>query len=375
MNSTNNIEVEQTVQTAEEAQTPDLITPTEQAESHFGRDLSDYLRHLEEEFGPRAQELGDDKLTKVKTDLRQIEEVEKNPALRANFDPAKASESLLLVFQNMQAWERRMIALSNTDPAQQTDAKDRFYGSKKTFMTSCHTLYPDLSFSTSLSLAGSEVFKMERELAGINIGDIKARIQELPNLEALALEIDEKRETDPETAIHDLEAISTKISQGVDNALRKGDLTHEEQEQLNLCVEILYKIRILIDKIKDSEIYKKQKKSHLEAGEVAGQSKDKITAKPENPLESNTESNESLAQIEARWNVLFANDLGSMEDYLEDPSHRRFNFLNFDADKSQRLEESFDGVWFDFQADKRPLELKMTEYKLRLGQRMNEILG
>lgn len=359
------LEKNNNIDTAEAENTPAIINDVneELPDVHLGRDFDDYMNHLEEEFGPRAEELGDNGLNKIKHDLNQIRAIEANPTLRQSFDPAQASVSLLRVFQNMKAWEQQMISLSQVDSGKQTDKKDRFYGSKKTFMTSCNTLYPGLIYSTSLNLAGTEVLRMERELASVNIGNVSTKIAEIKDLTGLAMEIDQTRENDPETAVRDLEALSTKISQGIDNELKRDDLTGEDKRQLNLCVEVLYKIQILIKRIKDSDVYKQQKKNRQESEEPAQN-------------ETAVESHESLKNIEGRWNSLFKEELGSMENYLEGEIRKNFGVLKFDTQKGLRLNEAFAIIYEDYQRQRQenPLADNMTDFKFRLGQAMNGIL-
>ena len=360
MTSQDTIETEQEALKADEEQQTDILAPTELPDAHFGQNLSeyhDYLDKLEQEFAPSADKVSAARLAKIREDLRQIES--------GQIKSAEASQSLLQVFQNMQAWERQMIAISHTgDQAEQEDHSG-YTKSRKVFMTSCHELYPGLMAATSLTLAGSEVFKMERELATIRIPELQAKIKEIQNLEALALEIGERAESDPETAISDLEKISSKISEGIDTDLKRNDLSEDEQKQLSLCVEILYKIQILIDKIKNTEAYKK-KKQEAEATQAK-------TGVIDNNQLNPVETEKAQTRSESDWRVL-ESDLGSMEAYLTTPNRPGFDPLKFDAEKSRRLDQALTQVWEDYQKDERAQHEKMPEYKNRIGMALSQIL-
>jgi hypothetical protein len=380
MNSTDHIENEQAALAADDKENmpPQIVTPTELPDAHLGVDLDIYLDHLEEEFGPRAESLGDDRLSKIRIDLKSI-----NRQHITNQNAHLASQSLLEVFQNMQAWENQMRFLAQTNPLAGQEQQNHYLSSKKLFLASCHQLYPEVTVNALAIPISTEIAQIKIDLAEVEIPDIITKIQKLPDLEILATRIGVEAQSNPAQAIHDLEEINLKISQGLEPSLRQGNLSEADQKQLNICVEVLYKIQIMIDKIKTLDSSSSQESS---ANSLASPAENSSQPGLEAPVVSHLSSELSVSQpesqearirqIEERWRVLFGDDedCDTIDKFLVSPLPFKFDYLKFDPEQSEKLDVALEQIRLSFQIESNTDLAKINEYKLRIGQTLDQIL-
>lgn len=229
--------------------------PTEQ--KYNGQTLDQYLHDLDYQFSVNA-EISDEELIDIKHNLKMIEESERT-GLKVN--NREASMAVLNVFKNMETWQKNMLSMAQSDPENQKNSAHRYYGSKKVFMTSCHTLFPGSNIM--ISSAGREMMTFGRELAVMVRSDnpilpnLEKQMGQLPDFDLMANQLHGNIENNPQDEVKRLEVIMYTISEGVQKDM-KINLNSEAENQIRICVEILYKIQMLIDKIKNSEAYKKQ---------------------------------------------------------------------------------------------------------------------
>lgn len=353
MNNNNTYEKEREVLIDEETANDVGTGNREEPNVNFGIELEDYLRQIETEFAPLSDQVSAEELIKIKHDLRQIRNGEIDPQ-RAE----QASQTLLKVFKNMEAWHTQMRALAESKPVPEPDATRHYYGSKQVFMESCNELYPGKD--ASLTLIGSEIYTIKREMSVLTDSDMLEQIKKLGDLETLANQIDEKAEKDPHGTVKDLEQIMLVLSNGVEKDLKRQDLNKEEQKQLNLVVEIIYKLQILIDKIKSSKAYREQVLSHKELASVGK------TEKKEEEREWKIE------QAEKIWNEFLKKDLGTIEEYLNKEVRSNFDSLSLDAKQNDFVSAQLPVIWEDYKSDQRAPKHKLEDYKLRIGELMKK---
>lgn len=261
-NYPNNIENERVASAIdfENSQNENQIEFKSTEQKYNGQTLDQYLQDLNQQFSVNA-EISDEELIDIQHNLRMIDESERT-GVKANSH--EASQAVLEVFKNMEAWQKNMLSMAQTNPEDQKDSTHRFYGSKKVFMTSCHTLYPGSTIM--ITSAGREMMTFGRELAIMVRPDhpilpnLEQHMKQLPDFDLLANQVHGNIEKNPSDEIKRLEMIMYSISEGVQKDM-KIDLTPEAKKQIEICIEILYKIQMLIDKIKVSDSYKNQAES------------------------------------------------------------------------------------------------------------------
>jgi hypothetical protein len=236
------------------------IQPESVEKKYNGLTLEQYLQDLEQQFSINA-EISDEELIDIKHNLKMIEESERSGV---KIESHEASQAILNVFKNMEIWQKNMLSMAQASPEDQKNSAHRYYGSKKVFMTSCHTLFPGTNIMKSS--AGREMMTFGRELAVMVhpeapiLPNLEQKLSQLPDFDLMANQLHGNIDNNPVDEVKRLEMIMYSISEGVQKDM-KIDLTPEAKKQIKICIEILYKIQMLIDRIKDSGAYKKQAES------------------------------------------------------------------------------------------------------------------
>jgi hypothetical protein len=360
MADNNNIETEAAAVASQETQ--EKSNAANEEEVHFGVELdeteerriqlADYLRNLEAEFAPTGP--SEEALRKIKFDLESIDKIDQVPV-----NPNDVSRTLLAVFENMKAWEMQMRAVSHMTEEGSHDALLRRSESKQIFKESCEKLYPGLNPSTTL--IGSELLRIDREVRSLELPGIKLRLIQLQDIGQTANSIDPVNK--PVEAVQELEKIMQPIAAGVEKDLQAQNLTEQAQNQLDLCVQILFKLQTMIDTIKRGETYK-----------AAFLKEQKLRGKGET-VSKEEEKTEEIAQAEAVWNANLRDQLGTMEEWFESDSRLGINplKLNVDVERANHLAENLPSIWEAYKDDERPAARKTDPFKLRMGELLKNV--
>lgn len=247
-------------------------------------ELVDYLRNLEVEFAPTGS--NEDELRKIRFDLNRVDQLEATGENKTEVS-AQVSQTLLAVFQNTKAWEAQMRAVSHMTEEGGHDALTHRNGSEQIFKESCEKLYPGLHPSTTQ--IGSELLRIDRDVRSLELPEIKARLIKLQNIEQTANVIDPVNR--PVEAVQELEKIMQPIAVGVELDLKSPDLSEQAQNQLDLCVQIIFKLQVMIDTIERGETYKA---AFMKEQKLRGEGK---------TVSKEEEKTEEIARAEALWNA------------------------------------------------------------------------
>jgi len=338
-----------------------------------GIELNDYLARLREEFAPSMDAVGQEGLRRIDNDLRAIED--DNRAVSS----AAASESLIRVFHNMEAWRAQMQQAASSAEVND-DRRQGYFDSQKTFMKSCEKLYPGIAAATTINLAGSEIYAIQRELSMVDLGQIKTNINKLPDhgvpsLEDAAETIDQQRETDPEAAAKSLQTIMSAVSEGVRQTMQAG-IKAEDQVYLDDCVQVLFKLQLLIDQLHVDAL---KESAGVEQDKVGTVGEEAVSSTESDRGEADTENKESgehealIRRIDAKWKQYFEADLGTIEAFLADPVMRTIDLDEFDAESAEQFEVDLTKIWGDYQSDHEGMK-RIDEYKIDIGRIMERDL-
>lgn len=371
MNTGNNYETERDVLLRAEDAEAKRTNVEEASNVQFGVELKDYLRQLQTEFILLRDrgEIGEDQLRVIDADLRKIEDQE------INFDnKQEASQSLLLVFKNMEAWQKQMRDLVEVDPGQVPDAERHYHGSKQIFMESCNDLYPGKD--ASLTLIGAEILTIKREMGALTDPQMLEQIErlngQLGGFDSFANQMEKKSEENPHQAVHDLEQIMLALTNGVEESLQSPQLNETQQKQLDIVVEIIYKVQILIDKIKASKVYREQTISGQELASV-GKSEKKEEEREQKLILADEVWNKYLKDA---FKTMDAPDGMTIEEYLNSETRATFDAMNLDAQQNEYISEILPGIWEEYDNKTDGVSQKQVDkidnFKLRIGEMLHK---
>jgi len=343
------------------SQSPESIQANQARQNvEFQVDFDGYLRQIEDEFEPLKDQVNSEQLTQIKHDLNEVRNGRINPQ-----NSESASRSLLMVFNNMEAWQKQMRTISGAKPESHPEAENHYLSSKKIFMDRCRELYP--GERVYLNLIGAEMLAMERDINSIDLPEVKQEVGQV-NLNEFALQVEDNLEQDPVGTVKNLEKIILLLSNGVEKTLARKSLNAAEEKELSRVVKNIFKLESYIDAIRDSDSFQKAASNKRELAAV-GKSEKK-----------EDEREKKLLLADQVWNKYLKTAFKSVdkpegmtiEEYLSSQTRPVFDAMELDATQNEYISEILPGIWEEYRNEDQPQKNKIENFKLRIGEMLHK---